>query len=186
MWLSSVLTRIALVVYPDEQCDGTPSLSEGELVHPELFHCNETDVSGQIMLKICVSLQRPDVIVGCLKYWNELEETLRVWNSLWFYMWNQQNKKARITFRQFYLKTCCGYSLESPCRGDSNEYPQHTFLWRNKQNYPLIITKYPPYLFHCIWCLFWLGFQAFMVIVNVPLICWLDGFYKQWKVRWPY
>ena len=21
------------------------------------------------------------------------------------------------------------------------------FLWRNKQNYPLIITKYPPYLF---------------------------------------
>ena len=27
-------------------------------------------------------------------------------------------------------------------RGDSNEYPQHMFLWRNKQNYPLIITKY--------------------------------------------
>ena len=138
------------------------------------------------VLKICVSLQRPDVIVGCLKYWNELEETLRVWNSMWFYMWNQQNKKARIIFRQFSLKTCCGYSLESPCRGDSNEYPQHTFLWRNKQNYPLIITKYPPYLFHCVWCLFWLGFQAFMVIVNVPLICWLDRFYKQWKVRWPY
>ena len=22
------------------------------------------------------------------------------------------------------------------------------FLWKNKQNYPLIITKYPPYLFH--------------------------------------
>ena len=30
-------------------------------------------------------------------------------------------------------------------RGDSNEYPQHMFLWRNKQNYPLIITKTPPY-----------------------------------------
>ena len=30
------------------------------------------------------------------------------------------------------------------------EYQQHMFLWRNKQNYPLIITKYmyPPYLFH--------------------------------------
>ena len=28
-----------------------------------------------------------------------------------------------------------------------NEYPQRV-LWRNKQNYPLIITKYPPYLFH--------------------------------------
>ena len=23
------------------------------------------------------------------------------------------------------------------------------FLWRNKQNYPLIITKYPPNLFFC-------------------------------------
>ena len=23
------------------------------------------------------------------------------------------------------------------------------FLWRNKQTYPLIIMKYPPYLLHC-------------------------------------
>ena len=35
-----------------------------------------------------------------------------------------------------------------PRRGDSNEYPQHMFLWKNKQNYPLLITKYSPYLFH--------------------------------------
>ena len=35
-------------------------------------------------------------------------------------------------------------------QGDSNEYPQHMFLWRNKQNYHLVITKYPPYLFHCL------------------------------------
>ena len=34
-------------------------------------------------------------------------------------------------------------SLESPRQGDSNEYTQHMFLWRNKQNYPLITTKYP-------------------------------------------
>ena len=46
---------------------------------------------------------------------------------------------------------CCGYSLELPQRGGSNEYPQHMFLWRNKQNYPLIITKYPPYLFYWRW-----------------------------------
>ena len=38
----------------------------------------------------------------------------------------------------------CWYSLESP-----NEYPQRMFLWSNKQNYPLIIVKYPPYLFYC-------------------------------------
>ena len=46
----------------------------------------------------------------------------------------------------------CGFSLELPRRSDSNEYPQYTFfslesprneypehmfLWRNKQNYPL-------------------------------------------------
>ena len=27
---------------------------------------------------------------------------------------------------------CCGYSLEAPHRGTSNEYPQHIFLWRSK------------------------------------------------------
>ena len=56
----------------------------------------------------------------------------------------------RIILSVLYKNVCCGYSLESPRWGDSNEYPQHThlFLWRNKQNYPLIITKYPSYLFH--------------------------------------
>ena len=30
---------------------------------------------------------------------------------------------------------CCGYSLEVPQRGTSNEYPQHIcLLWRNKKN----------------------------------------------------
>ena len=28
----------------------------------------------------------------------------------------------------------CGYSLEPPQRGGSNEYPQSTFLSRNKKN----------------------------------------------------
>ena len=47
----------------------------------------------------------------------------------------------------FHKNISFGYSLESPCRGDYNEYPQYRFLLRNKQNNPLIITKYPPYLF---------------------------------------
>ena len=38
---------------------------------------------------------------------------------------------------------CCGYSLESPRRGDSNEYPQHMFLWRTDENYPSIINQIP-------------------------------------------
>ena len=41
-----------------------------------------------------------------------------------------------------------GYSLELPFRGDSNEYPENKFLWRTDENYPSIIIKYPPYLFH--------------------------------------
>ena len=27
----------------------------------------------------------------------------------------------------------CGYSLQAPWQGASNEYPQHVFLWRNKK-----------------------------------------------------
>ena len=42
---------------------------------------------------------------------------------------------------------CCEYSLESPCPSSSNEYPQHMFLRRTIENYPLIITKYPFYLY---------------------------------------
>ena len=36
----------------------------------------------------------------------------------------------------------CGYSLEVPRWGTSNEYPHPTFIWRNKKNYPRIIAKY--------------------------------------------
>ena len=35
-------------------------------------------------------------------------------------------------------------------RGNSNEHPQQMFLRINKQHHPLIITKYTPYLFHCL------------------------------------
>ena len=37
--------------------------------------------------------------------------------------------------------------IASSRRGDSNEYPEHMFLWRTDENYPSIIIKYPPYLF---------------------------------------
>ena len=47
----------------------------------------------------------------------------------------------------FNKNMCYGYSLESPRRGDSNEYPQHMFLWRNNDNYPLIILKF----LHCVY-----------------------------------
>ena len=36
---------------------------------------------------------------------------------------------------------CCGYSLESPARDNSNEYPKRMFLYRTVENYPLIINN---------------------------------------------
>ena len=36
-------------------------------------------------------------------------------------------------FSYFSTKMWCEYPLEVPHRGTSNEYPQHTFSWRNKK-----------------------------------------------------
>ena len=44
-------------------------------------------------------------------------------------------------FSYFSMKTCCGYSLEVPLRGTSNEYPQHMFSWRNKKISILFVQK---------------------------------------------
>ena len=41
---------------------------------------------------------------------------------------------------------CCGYSLEAPRRGASNEYPQHMFLLRNKKDISIFWMKKAPYL----------------------------------------
>ena len=74
----------------------------------------------------------------------------------------------------------CGYSLELPRQIDSNEHTQLTFLWRNKQNYPLIIIQ-NPHLFHCL-CLnikkdlkFWLFFFFFLKFV----VCYLEKRYRK-------
>ena len=48
--------------------------------------------------------------------------------------WKILDKKT-LTFFIFLLKNIdCGYSLEPPHRGGSNEYPQSMFLSRNKKN----------------------------------------------------
>ena len=43
------------------------------------------------------------------------------------------NKKVRIFLLFLNKNICCGYSLEAPRRGASNEYPQHIFLLRNNK-----------------------------------------------------
>ena len=47
-----------------------------------------------------------------------------------------------LFFLFIHKNICCGYSLEAPRRGASNEYPQHVFLWGIQENYPGIIIKY--------------------------------------------
>ena len=50
-----------------------------------------------------------------------------------------------IFFLYFHENICCGYSLEAPCQGASNEYPQHMFSKRNKKNImwiPTLIRSY--------------------------------------------
>ena len=44
---------------------------------------------------------------------------------------------------------CCGYSLEAPQGGASNEYPQHMFSLRNKKDISSFRMKKVPYLLLC-------------------------------------
>ena len=55
-------------------------------------------------------------------------------------------------FLFLHKKICCGYSLEAPRWGASNEYPQHMFLLRNKKNISTFLLKKMHYLE--IWDLF--------------------------------
>ena len=64
-------------------------------------------------------------------------------HRLWWVGRETRNKTIFLGHR--IALPCCGYSLESHCRCVFNEYPQRV-LWRNKINYALIITKYPPLL----------------------------------------
>ena len=48
-----------------------------------------------------------------------------------------------IVFLFLNKNICCGYSLEAPQRGASNEYPQHMFLWRNKSFNTFGLKKAP-------------------------------------------
>ena len=56
------------------------------------------------------------------------------------YLSNQNLLAPKLTFSLYIEENiCCGYSLEVPHRGTSNEYPQHMFSSRNKKNIYLII-----------------------------------------------
>ena len=42
--------------------------------------------------------------------------------------------KLLLFFLFFHENIYCGYLLEAPHRGASNEYPQYMFSWRNDKN----------------------------------------------------
>ena len=56
-------------------------------------------------------------------------------------------KQMRVSENNFGMTfvICCGYSLESPRSGDSNEYPQHNVFVKNNRK---LSFNVPPYLFH--------------------------------------
>ena len=67
-------------------------------------------------------------------------------------------------FPYFSMKTCCGYSLEAPLWGASNEYPQHTFPWTCGEKrgivcgYPLLPGAMEIYMYFMInsrTCILW-------------------------------
>ena len=55
--------------------------------------------------------------------------------------WNLkiQSKNYSYFFLSLNKNICCGYSLEVPQGGTSNEYPQHMFSWRNKISIMLLL-----------------------------------------------
>ena len=56
-----------------------------------------------------------------------------IYRKFHFQNWNFSDKKLYI-FHISAQNIDCGYSLEPPRRGGSNEYPQSMFLSRNKKN----------------------------------------------------
>ena len=77
--------------------------------------------------------------IFCFSRWNFLYNSLRKHvysNILKILQLKKENFQIKILiFFIFLFKNIdCGYSLEPPRRGGSNEYPQSMFLSRNKKN----------------------------------------------------
>ena len=116
----------------------TPAVLQNTLIFPHFVHLAESWASGSS----CICEQRRQHAV-----WTGLTESLhwrkvytageKVFLLLFFETWS-----ANIfLFLNEYI--WCGYSLEAPHWGASNEYPQYMFSWKNKKNkklcgYPLL------------------------------------------------
>ena len=68
------------------------------------------------------------------------------------------NQKLLIFFLFLRENICCGYSLEAPHGGASNEYPQHMFSRRNIENiYMMTLLTGAIHIFRCLIWAFCIG-----------------------------
>ena len=85
---------------------------------------------------------RPDLNLGCYESKSGVQIAC-----------GAQLQTREVIFIIFFLflheDICCGYSLEAPWQGASNEYPQHMFSWRNKKDISIFWMKKVPYLLLC-------------------------------------
>ena len=74
------------------------------------------------------------------------------------------------------MKVCCAFSLESPHRGDSNEYTQYTFFQLKKRKSVLIILNLQ------LWDFFSKGIKNEFetAVVNEPSVFEPLKFYCTW------
>ena len=57
------------------------------------------------------------------------DQTAQISSLIWAYVVRKVHKDPFCALRII----CCGYSLEVPRGGASNEYPQHKSSWKNKK-----------------------------------------------------
>ena len=124
--------------------------------------------------------QRRRIILGIRPVWSE--SLLTAWSirktRLFKYTENFTTKKWKFSEKNadmFHISAQnidCGYSLEPPRRGGSNEYPQSMFLSRNKKN-----NIYPckPQFYYIK-----VGFKG----VKIILVCFRDGKLGSLAVHW--
>ena len=79
----------------------------------------------------------------------------------------QVRRHYRGIFDFFNMKLCCGFSLELPHEGDSNEYTQHTII-----NIQKISLNYPKYNYVCSHGIFFSGLmnEFKTAVVNEPSV----------------
>ena len=84
------------------------------------------------------SIRQQQILKKCCFLWGVTIFTQFLIRYFFFYL------NVFIFFLFHHEHICCGYSLEVPQLGTSNEYPQHMFSWRNQKNIYLIPTLIGP------------------------------------------